>query len=187
MTKKGFTLIEILVVVFIISLLASVVIVSVNRARITARDGKRKADLAAIRTAVEIFYDSQNSYKITLSDGSATGAGDPASNRGWFNWDYYNSTAYGPRSIAAGLESRNLLIPAPRDPIKPGNSEWTGNNYHYMYWSSSPFSKYCIYARLENPNCTPTGSCFDVAGVQATGGYSTGYNMNFAVGNGCKL
>jgi len=60
--QKGFTLIELLVVIAIIGLLASIVIVSLNTARAKARSAKRVADMKAIQTALEMFYDTNNSY-----------------------------------------------------------------------------------------------------------------------------
>jgi len=44
-TRKGFTLIELLVVIAVIGLLATIVSVSVNNARVKARDVKRKSDI----------------------------------------------------------------------------------------------------------------------------------------------
>jgi len=60
MHKKGFTLIEIMVVVFIIGLLASIVTVSVNQSRMRGRDSRRQADLDTIRTGVELFANQNN-------------------------------------------------------------------------------------------------------------------------------
>lgn len=60
--KRGFTLIELLVVIAIIGLLASIVAVAVNSARKKARDVKRKADIKTIQTALEVYYDDNNSY-----------------------------------------------------------------------------------------------------------------------------
>jgi len=62
LTKKSFTLIEILVVATIITLLASggaVVYTQLNRA---SRDAKRKADLEQIRLALELFRDEVGRY-----------------------------------------------------------------------------------------------------------------------------
>ena len=54
---KGFTLIELLVVIAIIGLLASTVLVSLNSARMKARDVRKIADFKNIQTALYMFYD----------------------------------------------------------------------------------------------------------------------------------
>lgn len=61
-TGRGFTLIELLVVIAIISLLASVILVSLNSARAKARDAKRDADLKQVSTALEFYYDKYGRY-----------------------------------------------------------------------------------------------------------------------------
>jgi prepilin-type N-terminal cleavage/methylation domain-containing protein len=50
-TQKGFTIIELLVVVGIIGLLASLAVVSFGSAQARARDGKRSADMRAVVSA----------------------------------------------------------------------------------------------------------------------------------------
>ncbi len=59
LSKKGFTIIELLVVISIIGLLSSIVIVSLNAARATARDKQRISDLAQIQLALKL-YQTQN-------------------------------------------------------------------------------------------------------------------------------
>ncbi|MEK7648540.1 MAG: type II secretion system protein [Patescibacteria group bacterium] len=53
--QKGFTLVELLVVVAIIGLLAGIAIVSVNSVRIKARDTRRIADIKQIQNALELY------------------------------------------------------------------------------------------------------------------------------------
>jgi len=55
---KGFTLIELLVVIAIIGILSSIVLVSVNTARNKAKDAAVKSNLANLRVAAELFYDT---------------------------------------------------------------------------------------------------------------------------------
>ncbi|MFA7309945.1 MAG: type II secretion system protein, partial [Candidatus Paceibacterota bacterium] len=66
-TERGFTLIELLVVIAIIGMLSSVVLASLNGARIKARDARRLADLKQVQTALELYYDSNSSaYPVSV-------------------------------------------------------------------------------------------------------------------------
>lgn len=69
----GFTLIEILVAVGIISLLSSVVLVNINSSRLAANDAIKMSDLNQISKALEIYYLDKNQYpglgaKSSLAD-----------------------------------------------------------------------------------------------------------------------
>lgn len=63
--NRGFTLIELLVVIAIIGMLSSVVLASLNGARVKARDVRRKADMVELRKALEFYYDANNAYPST--------------------------------------------------------------------------------------------------------------------------
>ena len=67
---RGFTLIELLVVIAIIGMLSSVVLASLNGARIKARDARRLADLKSIQTALELHYTTGNTYVVTAAGGN---------------------------------------------------------------------------------------------------------------------
>jgi prepilin-type N-terminal cleavage/methylation domain-containing protein len=62
LTKKGFTLVELLVVISIIGLLSTIAIVSLGSARAKSRDTKRIADMKQVSTALEQFYSDQGGY-----------------------------------------------------------------------------------------------------------------------------
>ncbi len=66
--NKGFTLIELLVVIAIIGLLATVVMTSLNSARKKGRDTRRVEDINQIKTALELYYDSNSQYPDALDD-----------------------------------------------------------------------------------------------------------------------
>src|SRR3989344_604929 len=59
---KGFTMIELLVVIVIIAIMASIAIFGVQGARESGRDAKRKADLANIQSALELFRSDCTDY-----------------------------------------------------------------------------------------------------------------------------
>jgi type II secretion system protein G len=59
---KGFTLIELLVVIAVLGLLASVVLISLDSARVKARNAKRKSDISQVMKALELYFDANNNY-----------------------------------------------------------------------------------------------------------------------------
>ena len=99
--SHGFTLVELLVVISIISLLSSVVFASVNSARGKARYGKVIADFAQIRTAAELDYDNRGgSYDPDVSQGQAPSfvptylsvwPTQPCSSGWTYDWDNWGS------------------------------------------------------------------------------------------------
>lgn len=60
--RRGFTLIELLVVITIIGILMGILLVSYQGTRKTARDGKRKADLEQIRSALQLYHADCGQY-----------------------------------------------------------------------------------------------------------------------------
>ncbi len=119
--QSGFTLIELLVVIAIIGLLASVVLVSLNSARQKARNAKRVADLSQMQKALELYYDTYNTYPVTSGWRSQCNAwGGLAS-----NLVIYDVTAS--RGIVPQFMSSMPADPA----MKP-----TTNNACYLYYSN---------------------------------------------------
>jgi len=60
MRRKGFTIIELLVVVAIIGVLAAIVIISLSGAQKKSRDARRIGDLKQIDHAIDLFYTDKN-------------------------------------------------------------------------------------------------------------------------------
>jgi len=117
--RPGFTLIELLVVIAIIGLLATLAIVAFGSARTKARDAKRKADIAMLQKALDMYYLSNGQYPAS---GGAT-----SPNGGWTNssdasWDTFKA-ALAP------------YISLPKDPINDTTGWASSGNFNYQYYS----------------------------------------------------
>jgi len=72
--KKGFTLVELMVVITVIAILMTIAIVSFTRIQKQARDTKRKADLRTIQTALQAYYTEFQTYPVVTSPTLVTSA-----------------------------------------------------------------------------------------------------------------
>jgi len=168
--SRGFTLIELLVVVAIIGILASIIMISVGRARGKARDARRKSDVASIQSAVEMLNDDTGKYTVYAT-----------ANDGWIN----NRRAPNPASFAEGLVKAGYLSAAPHDPTRPD----TSGGYMYVAGNLSNGNPgYCIYAFLEKPRDGSDADTLDDGSVNNTGCrqdfFSAPYNMNYIISGG---
>lgn len=66
-TKKGFTLIELIVSIVIVALLSVVAMVNFSGSRAKARDSRRVADLERIRMALEMARQLGTTYPTSLT------------------------------------------------------------------------------------------------------------------------
>lgn len=82
--KKGFTLIELLVVIVIIGILMGILLVSYQGTRVTARDGKRKADLEQIRSALQMYHSDCGEYPSSVTPGNSLIAQAPCTSGGTY-------------------------------------------------------------------------------------------------------
>src|SRR3972149_7394146 len=61
---KGFTLVELLIVIAIISILVTMVLIAINPIRIIndSRDAKKRSELNQVKTALQLYFNENNSY-----------------------------------------------------------------------------------------------------------------------------
>jgi len=72
--QKGFTIVELLIVIIIIGILATLVLVTFSGVQAKARDSKRQTDVNDIDSHLEAFF-AQYGFYPTLADLQQTGAG----------------------------------------------------------------------------------------------------------------
>jgi type II secretion system protein G len=159
---RGFTLIELLVVVSIIGILASVVLASLNTARARGRDARRLSDIHQIENALELYFNSNNSYPLSNVPLSAAGT---LPNTSWRNSIYPASWTL----LETDLSS--YIAQLPHDP-KESPSGWPGSGaagvYGYAYFGCG--SGYFLVYQLEiasgpDPGTTSCGAAHQYGGA----------------------
>ncbi len=102
--ERGFTLIELMIVVAIIAILAGILIPNFVNARAQAQTSACESNLRAIATALELVYADQQSYE---PNGQATFNADPADFTNAAGTVYLNNT---PKDAAAQDQSQYYTV-----------------------------------------------------------------------------
>ena len=168
MKTKGFTIVELLIVIVVIAILAAITIVSYTGIQKQARDSKRVDDVSKIVQAFQL-WSAENSGTF---DSMAAGSG--GAEIGWFDTVYS-----GYPSIKAFLVSGGYLSDGTTDPI---DSKVNGPAYAYMVAQCDTTSNTrVILARLENP---PSQSVSQQIGKTCTASSFTSYTGFYAMNYG---
>lgn len=154
LAQKGFTLIEMLVVISIIGILATLVAANLNSARSRARDAERKSDIKNIATALRIYYNDKGSFPA--NDGSyQMGACDPG-------------TTFCAWGSEWNIDTTVYMQTLPKDPLSPSQ------DYRYTMGTvgnPADTDSFILQACLENKSDTngvvagswcPSGIMFEI-------------------------
>lgn len=165
---KGFTLVELLVVISIIAFLVALSITTFTGLQSDARDAKRKSDLKFIQSGLEQYHTDKGFYPSSNESGLSTGWGLLVNN-------------------SIPLTSNIGLTPTPtstaakvylaKPPVDPNAAEVSWPTYCYRALDynctnadmNNLCTKYELFGKLENTDNINTGSIFTVKDAFATG------------------
>ena len=66
--EKGFTLVEVIIVIGIVAILTVIIFPSVSNIRAKNRDTERVADISALQLALSLYYNKNGSYPTALDE-----------------------------------------------------------------------------------------------------------------------
>lgn len=146
--QRGFTLLEMMVVVAIIAILAGILIPNFTRARAEAQTAACLGNIKMIATALELYYTDKQVYPTASStpiDASFVGGTmsgylsqvpeDPAAGPG----SYYTLTTQA-SSSSGGVAGYTIWCPGSHDPSTLQNVAPGTSNTHLKYGNVSGFS-----------------------------------------------
>lgn len=160
--KKGFTLVELLVVMAVLAILATLIVGGFRSSQARGRDSQRKSDLKQIANSLEIFLTDYGIYPPASGTQVAACSYNPGTGGG-------SACAWGSGTITDGKTTYMRTIS--KDPVSTQN---------YIYKVSTNQKQFQLFARLENPedkNCIG-GDCANPGITITCGGSAV---CNFAV------
>lgn len=187
--NRGFTIIELAVVIVIIAILSTIGFISYNGAQKTARDSKRKIDVNAIVSAYQMHYVDTKTWKFSPTELASINPDAIGEGAGGGN-GYFNYEAAPPYlvSMATALSTLGYLPNKPIDPSIPNDRTSQVSKGSPSVRVASQYMKYpcgggiIVEAMLENvpspldksqipPGCS---ALFDTL--------NSLYSVNYAVG-----
>ncbi len=73
--QRGFTLVELVVVIAIIAVLSTLIVVSLDNAKMTGRDARRVSDIKQLQLALKLFYNDTGYYPTAITAGRSIANG----------------------------------------------------------------------------------------------------------------
>ena len=74
-SRRGFTLMELMIVIAIIGLLSTIAIMSLANTRGQSRDARRTSDIKTIQGALELYHNDNGGYPVNLKGECLRGSG----------------------------------------------------------------------------------------------------------------
>ena len=143
MNKKGFTLLEMLLVIAIVGILSSVTVVNLSQLKAKARDANRISDVEQIQKVVEIYFDDYGEYPNTSCQGLAGIVGCAS-------------------ALNSGTWISDLNMILPNDPIhgQEGHiSDYSDNVHSYIFTRGAGIPEEYYYILFKREAGAQTDEC----------------------------
>jgi prepilin-type N-terminal cleavage/methylation domain-containing protein len=151
--QRGFTLIEVLTVVAILSVFASVIYALGVKAQARANDVRRIADLTQVKTSLELYYNDYRSYPNTLVSGSRKWYGNCAIDQTWGVGG--KSTTGGTGYIPSLAPTYIPVLPVDPKPLTNFCYLYSSDGTDYMLLAHQTTQSYTYGATGNNPYPRP--------------------------------
>jgi general secretion pathway protein G len=125
--RDGFTLIELIIVIGIIAILATIMVAGVGISRSKARDARRASDVAQLRKAFTLHANTTGAYPLSI-EGTCIDGSD---------------------AVTAALIDTQSMQNVPQDPVAPSQPPPRDQSHCYSY-TSRDGSTYEMSFYLEN-------------------------------------
>lgn len=138
--RAGFTIVELLIVIVVIGILASITIVAYNGVQNRAKQAKIQSDISNVQKLVESYYAVNGTYPITATA---------------LNIDWGTNTARSDANCSYGTKNTDwvpsLDSPLPQSSVSSGVG---GNPGCYMYVSNGTYYVISAWNMLDTPQTT---------------------------------
>jgi prepilin-type N-terminal cleavage/methylation domain-containing protein len=148
-TKKGFTLLELLIVIGILAILSTTIVLVINPAELLrkARDSQRISDLNTVKTAIAYYLTEEGDPSIGASDTSYSHVSgvDCATTANSSSSQSIDGTGWIPvpfGDLAGGSPIANL-------PVDP-NASTSAGDYYYVYLPNATNLTFKLVANMES-------------------------------------
>ena len=143
LTKKGFTLVELLVVISIIAILSAIGAVTYTSFLKSSRDSKRQADLKIIQSALEEYHADILNYPFSVTPGSDLSSG-----------------------------TKTYFTKVPNDPTANPDYAYVASGTGCASSTPQNCTSYCLFAQMEVASLTSDPGCSGLpSGFSSPGAY----------------
>ena len=188
-TQRGFTIVELLIVIVVIGILAAITIVAYNGVQGRARDTQRVQNMQSIVKALELYKIANGIYPSAV--GTANASGWEVSHNGTTATNFLSALVTSKTVSAVPLDPRNQGVVVTTSSLAPS---WSSANNLYFYHRYAAGTGGCdvslgdfyvlgvtrfdAAASGQSAAASPGFSCsgrnWAVEGAWVTGGYTNG-------------